>query len=298
MACIPVYKGKKFSSTKKLIEFLSTEEGIMAHLADGKDAEFTKAVEDAVGIADKTLGEKAPKAPKAGSVGVGGEDARKVMSKEIDSQVSAKENELIEKQKQDIEKAKNDLKAINSGDKSVIDEYVKKSGYKPVTKEVIANNPKSELLKRSEGKYYNSTGASIQVKTAEQIAIDGASKKANSKPTGSKTGTNQYVDAYNAITNFSEGKITAEEAKSIIEKAGLKIPKAVEQSLKATPKPKANKTSPLTPFQTKDKEGQAARAALKESVGPKEFKRLENIAKNGEKILRSLDGKIIKIDCP
>lgn len=65
MACIPVYKGKKFSSTKKLIEFLSTEEGIMAHLADGKDAEFTKAVEDAVGIADKTLGEKAPKAAEA-----------------------------------------------------------------------------------------------------------------------------------------------------------------------------------------------------------------------------------------
>jgi predicted amidophosphoribosyltransferase len=170
------------------------------------------------------------------SVGVGGDAARKSMSKEIDSQISAKENELIEKQKQDIEKAKKDLEAIKNGDKSVIDEYVKKSGYKPVTKEVIANNPKSELLKKSEGKYYNSTGASIQVKTAEQIAIDGASKKANSKPTGSKAGTNQYVDAYNAITKFSEGKITAEEAKSIIEKAGLKIPKAVEQSLKETAK--------------------------------------------------------------
>jgi GNAT superfamily N-acetyltransferase len=171
--------------------------------------------------------------PQAGSVGV--EVARKAMSKEIDSQVSAKENELIEKQKRDIEKAKKDLEAINSGDKSVIDEYVKKSGYKLVTKEVIANNPKSELLKKSEGKYYLSTGASIQVKTAEQIAIDGASKKANSKPTGNKAGNNQYVDAYNAITKFSEGKITAEEAKSIIEKAGLKIPKAVEQSLKETP---------------------------------------------------------------
>jgi hypothetical protein len=59
MACIPVYKGKKFSSTKKLIDFLSTEEGIMAHLADGKDAEFTKAVEDAVGIAEKTISKKA-----------------------------------------------------------------------------------------------------------------------------------------------------------------------------------------------------------------------------------------------
>ena len=71
-----------------------------------------------------------------------------------------------------------------------------------------------------------------------------------------------------------------------------------EQSLKEAPKPKAEKTSPLAPFSTKDKEGQAARAALKESVGPAEYKRLENIAKNGEKILRSLDGKVIKIDCP
>ena len=61
----------------------------------------------------------------------------------------------------------------------------------------------------------------------------------------------------------------------------------------------SEKTSPLTPFQTKGEEGQAARAALKESVGPKEFKRLENIAKNGEKILRDLESRqILKIDCP
>jgi GNAT superfamily N-acetyltransferase len=93
MACIPVYKGKKFPSTKKLVEYLSTEEGIMAHLADGKDAEFTKAIEDAVGIAEKTISKKAApvakekaapsqknvksseeaEAPKAGSVGVGGD---------------------------------------------------------------------------------------------------------------------------------------------------------------------------------------------------------------------------------
>jgi len=178
----------------------------------------------------KVAPEESAKAEEV-SGGVIEEDARMAMYKEMDSQRSAKENELIEKQKQDIKKAKNDLGAINNGDKNVIDEYVKKSGYKLVTKEVIAKNPKSELLKKSEGKYYNSTGASIQVKTAKQIAIDGASKKANSKTTGSKTGTNQYVDAYNAITKFSEGKITAEEAKTIIEKSGLKIPKAVEQSL-------------------------------------------------------------------
>jgi hypothetical protein len=46
MACIPVYKGKKFSSTEQLVKFLSTEEGIMAHLADGKDVEFANAIDD------------------------------------------------------------------------------------------------------------------------------------------------------------------------------------------------------------------------------------------------------------
>jgi hypothetical protein len=93
---------------------------------------------------------------------------------------------------------------------------------------------------------------------------------------------------------------------SIALSEGKKVPNEVlkeypelskEQSLKEAPK--ANKTSPLAPFQTKDKEGQAARAALKESVGPKEFKRLENIAKNGEKILRDLESRnVLKIDCP
>ena len=87
------------------------------------------------------------------------------------------------------------------------------------------------MLKKSEGKYYNSTGSSIQVKTAEQIAIEGATKKANSKATGSKAGSNQYVDVYNALTKLSKGEITAAEAKTIFEKAGLKAPKAVESLL-------------------------------------------------------------------
>ena len=53
MACIPVYKGKRFPSTEKLLQYLSTEEGIMAHLADGKDTEFLKAIEGAVSAAEK-----------------------------------------------------------------------------------------------------------------------------------------------------------------------------------------------------------------------------------------------------
>ena len=159
------------------------------------------------------------------------DDIRRAISKEIDSQVSGKEKELKEKQNKDIEKAKDDLNAITNGNKSVIDSYVKKSGYKLVTKEVIANNPKSELLKKSEGKYYTSNGASIKVKTAEEIAVESATKKANSKPTGSLAGGNQYVDAYNSISKLAKGEITLEEAKSTIEKAGLIFPKEAEQIL-------------------------------------------------------------------
>lgn len=223
---------------KRQLELLNKEEltadelNELSTLGKLKRGEITQPKAELPVPSEKIQGEEA-----AGGVGIGGDDARKSMSKELDSQISAKENELIEKQKQDIEKAKKDLEAIGNGDKSVIEEYIKKSGYKLVTKEVIEKNPKSELLKKSEGKYYNSTGASIQIKTAEQIAIDGASKKANSKPAGSKAGVNQYVDAYNAITKLSQGKITAEEAKSIIEKAGLKTPKAVEDLLG---KPKEN----------------------------------------------------------
>ena len=54
MACIPVYKGKRFPSTEKLIQYLSTEEGMMAHLADGKDTEFIKAIEGVIGQPQST----------------------------------------------------------------------------------------------------------------------------------------------------------------------------------------------------------------------------------------------------
>lgn len=57
MACIPVYKGKRFPSTKKLVEYLSTEEGVMAHLSDDSDPEFLQAIEDAMGQPTPTKSE-------------------------------------------------------------------------------------------------------------------------------------------------------------------------------------------------------------------------------------------------
>jgi hypothetical protein len=62
--------------------------------------------------------------------------------------------------------------------------------------------------------------------------------------------------------------------------------------------------SPFTAFdppsESMSKEqGRKARAALKEEVGPEEFKRMENIHRNGEKMLKELQAKgILEIRCP
>ena len=253
-------KGKQTFTTftgKQLIE-----SGFLSNAQKAFESRQPKLLGQGIAIEEDTIVEEDNASVQSEDKGASIKEARQAMSKEIDSQLYSKENQLVEKQKQDIEKAKSDLEAINSGDKSTIDQYVKKSGYKLVTKEVIAKNPKSELLKKSEGEYYNSTGASIQVKTAEQIAIDGASKKAKSKPTGRKASANNiYADTYNAITKFSEGKITAEEAKSIIEKSGLKIPTAIEQAIKETT---------LTPDEQTalDEEAKDLESALAEDVVP------------------------------
>jgi hypothetical protein len=55
----------------------------------------------------------------------------------------------------------------------------------------------------------------------------------------------------------------------------------------------------LTAFQTKGEAGRKAREALKEEVGPEEFKRMDNIHRNGEKMLKELQTKgILEIRCP
>ncbi len=52
-------------------------------------------------------------------------------------------------------------------------------------------------------------------------------------------------------------------------------------------------------FEMKGEAGRDARAELKDNVGPEEFKRMEDIHRNGEKMLKELEGKgLIKIDCP
>jgi len=52
-------------------------------------------------------------------------------------------------------------------------------------------------------------------------------------------------------------------------------------------------------FEMKGEAGRDARAELKDNVGPEEFKRMEDIHRNGEKMLKEMESKgLIKIDCP
>jgi len=208
--------------------------------------------------------EVSSKTPEQKVTEVDNKKVGKNIMEDIDKQLSDKENKLLEKQNSDIEKSKNDITAIENGDQEVINEYVKKSKYKLITDEVIARNPRStEFFKKNKGKYYYSTGASVQVKTAEQIALNSATKKANSKATGSKVGLNEYVDVINSINRFSRGEITAQEAKSIIEKSGLKIPKALEDLVSSkTPEQEVTELESLFGEQMKEfapvaEEGQA-----------------------------------------
>lgn len=147
--------------------------------------------------------------------------------KELRSQIDKKEIELIEKQQFDIDKAKKDLKEIENDNQEVISEYVKKSGYKLITKDTI--NPaskKGEKFPESDiGKYYKFTGSSLIRNSAKNLALKGAEAKAKSTPQGSKAGMNKYSNALNSIKNYENGDITKNQLLKIIKDSGLDIEK-------------------------------------------------------------------------
>lgn len=101
-----------------------------------------------------------------------------------------------EKQQREINEAKADLEKIKNNDSNTIAKYVKKSGYKLITKKIIenTNNPlEKKALAGREGDYYKSTGVSVLVKTAKSLALNGAQRKANSKATGISTARQEQI---------------------------------------------------------------------------------------------------------
>ena len=147
--------------------------------------------------------------------------------KELRSQIDKKEIELIEKQQSDIDKAKRDLKEIENDNQEVISEYVKKSGYKLITKDTI--NPSSkggEKFPESDiGKYYKFTGSSLIRNSAKNLALKGAEAKAKSTPQGSKAGMNKYSNAFDSVKDYENGNINKNQFLKIIKDSGLDIEK-------------------------------------------------------------------------
>ena len=232
MACIPVYKGKRFPSTEKLIQYLSTEEGMMAHLADGKDTEFIKAIEGVVGAAEKTT-------PKPASLADQITDLR------------AKEQAEYDAMPDPNDKAKR---------KEIYDRYDK---------------PISDLLAQQEKEEAAVFETKGDVFTFDK---DGNVVKAQVLAKGKGT-VSVLIDGKQTIRADSEVFDNKEDA---------------DKRFAETTTP-----SPFTAFDTKGEAGRKAREALKEEVGPEEFKRMDNIHRNGEKMLKELQAKgILEIRCP
>jgi hypothetical protein len=156
--------------------------------------------------------------------------------KELRNQIDKKEIELIEKQQSDIDKAKKDLKEIENDNQEVISEYVKKSGYKLITKDTI--NPASKIGEKFPesdiGKYYKFTGSSLIRNSAKNLALKGAEAKAKSTPQGSKGGMNKYYNAFNSVKDYENGNINKNQFLKIIKDSGLDIEKFEIKEVKPT----------------------------------------------------------------
>ena len=157
--------------------------------------------------------------------------------KELRNQIDKKEIELIGKQQSDIDKAKKDLREIENDNQEVISEYVKKSGYKLITKDTINPASKgSEKFPESDiGKYYKFTGSSLIRNSAKNLALKGAEAKAKSTPQGSKGGMNKYYNAFNSVKDYENGNINKNQFLKIIKDSGLDIEKfEIKKEVKPT----------------------------------------------------------------
>lgn len=196
--------------------------------------------------------------------------------KELTSQIDKKEIELINKQQSDIDKAKADLKEIQNNNQEVISEYVKKSGYKLITKNTI--NPASKTGEKFPetdiGKYYKFTGSSLIRNSAKNLALKGAEAKAKSTPQGSKGGMNKYYNAFGAVKDYENGDITKNQLLKTIKDSGLDIEKF---DIKKQEEPKKT-------YQEALKEKQVAEKKLTRQIAGEKAGVTRNIIKEASKI--------------
>jgi hypothetical protein len=189
----------------------------------------------------------------------------------------------------------------------VSEQFEKAEGGKTKDKEGVKAAPKTNKiggyeftatpsLTEEDGLKVDRLSKSEADQIAMQVFVSDANKSTQEGVTNEGGGWYSFdTDSFGGKTLYNK---ETGEAVALSHKKGGRMGAVINDFIANNSRTQEQEVSLLEPFRTKDKEGQAARAALKESVGPAEYKRLENIAKNGEKILKSFDGKIIKIDCP
>lgn len=292
---------KPKTKTQQITDLRAKEQAEYDAMSDPNDQKKRDEIFDRYDkLISPLLGEKAPKAetPKAGSVGVG--VVKPILSKNIDIKSSEGRKGLVPISELEEFIGEDRLgEAQMTTSRATIDrlkEDISKNGFKEpilIVYDKFSGDGEATII---EGNH-----RIIAAKELGLTEIPVRFEKGTIRDNESRVKDKMFPIKRKTVgkLNDTRGIKGSDLGLTVRQPTEADFVKAVEQSLKETPKPKAEKTSPLAPFSTKDKEGQAARAALKESVGPKEFKRLENIAKNGEKILRDLESRqILKIDCP
>jgi hypothetical protein len=346
MACIPVYKGKRFPSTEKLIEYLSTEEGMMAHLADGKDTEFIKAIEGVVGATEKTTPTPKPasladqiadlRAKEQAEYDAMPDPKDKAKRKEIYERYDGQISPLLEKEEA-IKQQTNDNKnkqgvsgEVGVGQESVQAEPVEGGGATQTQAGGNVQGNAKAKVKESLAKRLKGDALLDAEDTLEELADNGATINPDGTVVVYHRTTKEKADAIvknNEMFGLEDGVFFSTSEKGQAEgygdvvvkmnvpieqiqiddtfgnEAHVRIPtKKANQKISVSnfsPQVAKSTPSPLTAFQTKGEAGRKAREALKEEVGPEEFKRMDNIHRNGEKMLKELQTKgILEIRCP
>ena len=104
------------------------------------------------------------------------------------------------------------------------------------------------------------------------------------------------ADRDNFVRDESPESVAKAYHKAKSDGSNPELVKAVEDVLNTQLSPTRN---PFEAFEQKGEAGRKARAELKNKVGSDEFKRLEAIHKNKEKILKGLEKNgTLKIECP
>jgi len=320
----------------------------MAHLADGKDTEFIKAIEGVVGAAGKTEPTAAPAqqaAPAPASLADQIATLRAKEQAELDRKIKNADNYRGADGRVDRKKLNNnadraaydevsgrydkpisDLLAQQKKEEAATQPTPEVAQYVPLTVKNIEigkfskdealdyETDERELDSGRMSEYISSMTVDVMNEDGESVGNliklkdeEGETSWQATDVDGNELDVDGFITKQEAVQaildahNKQQAKEFAKEQKRLAKEAEKKAAKAAKtEQVQTASKAESPFTAFDLPSESMSKEqGRKARAALKEEVGPEEFKRMENIHRNGEKMLKEMESKgLIKIDCP